>query len=57
VDAARRRGVALDGVNEHAAAPTRHGIVLGFATAPEATLRRGARLLCAARDDVMSLSH
>ena len=46
--AARRRGVALDGVNEHAALLQRPGLVLGFAAAPEATLQRGAALLQAA---------
>ena len=37
---ARRRGFALDGMNEHAIAPTAPGLVLGFAAAPLPTLRR-----------------
>ena len=43
--AARRRGVALDGVNEHSASPQPPGLVLGFAAAPEPTLRHGVGLL------------
>jgi GntR family transcriptional regulator/MocR family aminotransferase len=56
VGAARRRGVAVDGVNEHASSPRPPGLALGFAAAPEATLRRGAKLLGAARDEVLGES-
>ncbi len=42
---ARRRGFALDGMNEHAIAPTAPGLVLGFAAAPLPTLRRAIREL------------
>ena len=44
---ARRRGFALDGMNEHAIAPTAPGLVLGFAAAPLPTLRRAIRELAA----------
>jgi len=43
--AARARGFALDGVNEHALRPQPHGLVLGFAAAPEPTLRRAVTSL------------
>jgi GntR family transcriptional regulator/MocR family aminotransferase len=46
--AARRRGVALDGFNEHSTSPQPPGLVVGFAAAPEATLRYGVSLLKAA---------
>jgi GntR family transcriptional regulator/MocR family aminotransferase len=49
--AARRRGVALDGVNEHATFPQRPGLVLGFASAPEPTLEYAATLLEAAFEE------
>jgi GntR family transcriptional regulator/MocR family aminotransferase len=51
--AARRRGIALDGFNEHATFPQRPGLVLGFASAPEPTLERGAALLEAAWEEAM----
>jgi len=54
VRAARRRGVALDGINEHASSPHPPGLAIGFAAAPEPTLRRGAKLLGAAREDVLA---
>jgi GntR family transcriptional regulator/MocR family aminotransferase len=38
--AARARGFALDGMNEHCIAPIRHGLVLGFAASSEPTLER-----------------
>jgi GntR family transcriptional regulator/MocR family aminotransferase len=50
--AARYRGLALDGVNEHAASPQPSGLALGFAAAPEPTLRRGVDLLAAAWREV-----
>jgi hypothetical protein len=43
--AARRRGLALDGVNEHALQAQPPGLVLGFAAAPEPTRRRALELL------------
>ena len=43
--AARGRGFALDGINEHALRPQPHGLVLGFAAAPEPTLRRAVTSL------------
>jgi GntR family transcriptional regulator/MocR family aminotransferase len=45
---ARRRGIALDGFNEHATSAQPPGLVLGFAAAPEPTLRRGVGMLHAA---------
>jgi GntR family transcriptional regulator/MocR family aminotransferase len=42
---ARRRGIALDGFNEHAISAHPPGLVLGFAAAPEPTLRRGVGML------------
>jgi GntR family transcriptional regulator/MocR family aminotransferase len=45
---ARRRGVAVDGVNEHSSSPQPPGLVVGFAAQPEATLRRALRELAAA---------
>ena len=47
--AARRSGLALDGVNEHALTSQPPGLVLGFAAAPEPTLRRALELLAARR--------
>ncbi|HEV8251213.1 MAG TPA: PLP-dependent aminotransferase family protein [Gaiellaceae bacterium] len=49
---ARRRGIALDGFNEHSLSARPPGVVLGFAAAPEPTLRRGAGLLRAAWEEV-----
>jgi len=46
--AARSRGLALDGVGEHRLRPQPPGLVLGFAAAPEPTLRRGLEELAAA---------
>ena len=43
--AARQRGIALDGVNEHALTPQPPGLALGFAASPEPTLRRAIELL------------
>ncbi len=43
--AARGRGLALDGVNEHALTPQPPGLALGFAASPEPTLRRALELL------------
>jgi GntR family transcriptional regulator/MocR family aminotransferase len=40
LDAARCRGFALDGVNEHTMSPQPPGLVVGFAALPEPTLRR-----------------
>jgi GntR family transcriptional regulator/MocR family aminotransferase len=45
---ARRRRVALDGVNEHASRPQPPGVVIGFAAQPEPTLRRGLKEIVAA---------
>jgi hypothetical protein len=42
---ARRRGIALDGVGEHALLPQPAGLVLGFAALPEPTLARAIRAL------------
>jgi GntR family transcriptional regulator/MocR family aminotransferase len=53
VAAARRSGVALDGVGEHSSAPQAPGLVLGFAAAPEPTLRRGVELLRAAWEETV----
>ena len=49
---ARCRGIALDGFNEHSTSTQPPGLVLGFAAAPEPTLRRGARALRTAWDHV-----
>jgi GntR family transcriptional regulator/MocR family aminotransferase len=46
--AARARGIAIDGVNEHALAPQPPGLVLGFAASPEPTLRRAIKALAEA---------
>ena len=46
--AARERGIALDGVNEHAFEPQPPGLVLGFAATPEPTLARAVKALAAA---------
>jgi DNA-binding transcriptional MocR family regulator len=43
--AARRRGIAVDGVNEHAIEPQPSGLAIGFAALPEPTLRRALREL------------
>jgi len=48
LEAARDRGIALDGVNEHAVESQPPGLALGFAAAPEATLVRAAKALAAA---------
>jgi len=53
VAAARRRGVALDGFGEHSSSPHAPGLVLGFAAAPEATLRRGVGLVRASWEEVV----
>ncbi len=45
--AARERGIALDGVNEHALTSQPAGLVLGFAAAPEPTLARAVKALAA----------
>jgi GntR family transcriptional regulator / MocR family aminotransferase len=45
LSAARQRGIALDGVNEHALTPQPPGLALGFAASPEPTLRRAIELL------------
>jgi GntR family transcriptional regulator/MocR family aminotransferase len=42
---ARRRGISLDGVNEHALTPRAPGLVVGFAALAEPTLRRAIRAL------------
>ena len=43
--AARGRGLALDGVNEHTLTAQPPGLALGFAASPEPTLRRALELL------------
>jgi GntR family transcriptional regulator/MocR family aminotransferase len=43
--AARERGIAIDGVNEHALTPQPPGFALGFAASPEPTLRRAIKAL------------
>jgi GntR family transcriptional regulator / MocR family aminotransferase len=43
--AARERGIAIDGVNEHALTPQPPALALGFAASPEPTLRRAIKLL------------
>ena len=45
---ARRRGIALDGVNEHSMRRQPPGLAVGFAALPEPTLRRALRELDAA---------
>jgi GntR family transcriptional regulator/MocR family aminotransferase len=47
---ARGRGLALDGVNEHAVRPQPSALAVGFAPLPEPTLRRALRELAAARE-------
>jgi GntR family transcriptional regulator/MocR family aminotransferase len=42
---ARRKGISLDGVNEHALTPQPPGLVLGFAALAEPSLRRAIRAL------------
>ena len=49
--AARRRGVALDGFEEHGTLPHRPGAALGFASAPEPTLEYAVELLRAAWEE------
>ena len=49
--AARRRGIALDGFDEHATVSHDPGLVLGFASAPEPTLEEGAARLQAAWEE------
>jgi GntR family transcriptional regulator/MocR family aminotransferase len=46
--AARGRGIAVDGVNEHSMAAHAPGLVVGFAALPEATLRRALGILAEA---------
>jgi GntR family transcriptional regulator/MocR family aminotransferase len=46
---ARSRGIALDGFGEHALATGGRGLAVGFAAAPEPTLRRALGQLAAAR--------
>ncbi len=46
--AARGRGIAVDGVNEHAQAAQPPGLAVGFAALPEPTLRRALRALAEA---------
>jgi hypothetical protein len=43
--AVRKRGLSVDGVNEHAALPHPAGIVIGFASAPAPALRRGVAMI------------
>jgi GntR family transcriptional regulator/MocR family aminotransferase len=38
--AARARGIAVDGINEHAIEPQPPGLAVGFAALPEPTLKR-----------------
>jgi GntR family transcriptional regulator/MocR family aminotransferase len=45
--AARARGVAVDGFNEHAIDPQPPGLAVGFAALPEPTLRRAIKELAA----------
>jgi GntR family transcriptional regulator/MocR family aminotransferase len=45
---ARRRGVAVDGVNEHGSSTQPPGLAVGFAAHPEASLRRALGELKAA---------
>jgi GntR family transcriptional regulator / MocR family aminotransferase len=45
---ARRRGVAVDGFNEHASCEQPPGLAVGFAALPEPTLRHALRELIAA---------
>ena len=47
---ARRRFVAVDGVNEHALRAQPPALAVGFAALPEPTLRRALRELVAARE-------
>ena len=42
---ARRRGISLDGTNEHALTPQPPGLVVGFAALAEPSLRRAIRAL------------
>jgi GntR family transcriptional regulator/MocR family aminotransferase len=45
LSSARRRGITLDGVNEHALTPQPPGLVVGFAALAEPSLRRAIRAL------------
>jgi hypothetical protein len=45
LSSARRRGISLDGVNEHALTPQLPGLVVGFAALAEPSLRRAIRAL------------
>jgi GntR family transcriptional regulator/MocR family aminotransferase len=45
LSSARRRGISLDGVNEHALEPQPPGLVVGFAALAEPSLRRAIRAL------------
>ncbi|HVS86261.1 MAG TPA: aminotransferase class I/II-fold pyridoxal phosphate-dependent enzyme, partial [Gaiellaceae bacterium] len=47
---ARARGIALDGVGEHALTPQPPGLVVGFAALPEPSLERALRALGRAAD-------
>jgi GntR family transcriptional regulator/MocR family aminotransferase len=47
---ARRRGIAVDGVGEHAIAPQPPGLAVGFAALVEPTLRRALGELAASAD-------
>ena len=47
---ARRRGIAVDGVGEHALGPQPPGLAVGFAALPEPTLRRALGELAASAD-------
>jgi len=51
---ARRRGVALDGFDEHGVQRHEPGLVLGFASAPEPTLAYAVELLEAAWEESVS---
>jgi hypothetical protein len=45
---ARRRGVAVDGFNEHSSSAQPPGLAIGFTAHPEPTLRRALAELAAA---------
>jgi GntR family transcriptional regulator / MocR family aminotransferase len=47
---ARRRGIAVDGVGEHAIGPQPPGLAVGFAALAEPTLRRALAELAASAD-------
>jgi hypothetical protein len=44
---ARKRWIALDGLNEHGLSPQPSGLVLGFAASPEPALQRAVKALAA----------